>query len=151
MKLSAFFCNSSCVGNSFNFSFSWLFTCTCVCPFWSRMISKWWKPVPQGPLQWHHWCCSWSEELKEEALGRCLAQPLETGNSELSACVLVDNDDLDFSIPWCVLTLEYFEHLTNKFYFNTCVWVCVVFCHLCIVATKTFIEGTLFLNYLTVI
>ena len=28
MKLSAFFCNSSCVGNSFNFSFSWLFTCT---------------------------------------------------------------------------------------------------------------------------
>ena len=28
MKLSAFFCNSSCVGNSFNFSFSWLFTWT---------------------------------------------------------------------------------------------------------------------------
>ena len=84
MKLSAFFCSSSRVGRSFNFSFSWLLTWTkCYWVFLTMLhtyigVSKRLLEsirAPQGPSQWRRWCCSWSEGQEGEAPGHCLAQP----------------------------------------------------------------------------
>ena len=67
------------------------------CRRYPSTIQSYWQRLPQGPLQWHHLCCSWSVGLEEEALGRCLAQPSGTTCFELFACLLEDDVNLNAS------------------------------------------------------
>ena len=136
MKLSAFFCSSSRVGRSFNFSFSWLLT-------WTKgyftilhtdigMSKRLFEFIraPQGPSQWRRWCCSWFEGQEGEAPGHCLAQPenivLEEEHEEIS--------DIIESLVRIGLSC----HEKKS-------WLCF---YLCVIATKALIEGPLLLDHL---
>ena len=142
MKLSAFFCSSSRVGRSFNFSFSWLLTWTkCYWVFFTMLhtdigMSKGLLQsirAPQGPSQWRRWCCSWFEGQEEEAPGHCLAQPAQLycigrrSNQQEVSDIIVSLVRIGLSCHW------------QKS------WLCF---HLCVIATKALIEGPLLLDHL---